>query len=287
MSQRAPTRRAVRRAAVLVGTGSLGVQLSAALSRGLFTTISPPQVTGIRLLIAAAVMNGAVRPRLRGRSREQWQAIGLYGLTMIAMNLCIYEAIARIPLGVAITLEFLGPAAVAAVGARHRGDLLAAVAALAGVALLAGPGGTFDAAGYGFALLAGAFFGLYAVLAARVGQGEEHMDAIALSLGLAAALGLPLALLAAPELTAHQWLIVTTSSLLGVIVPYVVDTLAGRITTSRVVGTLFSIDPVMGAAIGWLALGEALGWQALLGIGLVTAAGGYVVWSAEPDPSSG
>lgn len=269
------------RAAGLILVGSAGIQTSSSLSAKLFGDLGAPAVSGLRMALAAVVLLAVFRPPLRGRSRSAWAAVVVFGAAMALMNLSLYAAIERIPLGVAATLDFLGPCVVALLGSRHVTEGLCAVVALGGVALVSvGPGGYFDALGYLFGLLAGAGFAVYTLCADRVGTSPGGLGDLALSVTVAAVLTSPISLARVGDVRAPQWGVLAASAVVGVVVPYTVDTLAGRLTSARVIGTLFAIDPAMGALVGWLVLGQAVSARALAGIGLVCVAGALVVWVA-------
>lgn len=269
------------RAGGCVALGSAGLQVSSVIAAGLFVALGPVHVSGLRLLIAALVLLVVLRPRLRGRSASDWAGVFGYGVAMAAMNACLYQAIERIPLGVAVTLDFLGPCVVALAGSRHWREAACALAAFGGVLLISlGPGGYFDLLGYGFALLGAVFFGLYTVMASRVGKADGGLGDLALSVAVAALLTLPWSLPAIPSLDAAQLGLLTASALLGVVLTFTADTLAGRMADARVVGTWFAIDPVLGCLAGWLFMGQALTWSATVGIMLVAFAGAALVWVA-------
>lgn len=148
-------------AAGMVMVGSLGIQTSSSLSASLFGALGPIPVSSMRMLVAAIVILALTRPKLAGRSKGEWLGIVIYGLAMAAMNVCLYSAIDRIPMGVAVTLEFLGPCVVALAGSHHWREGLCAVVALVGVGLISfTPGGYFNPAGYLFALGSAVCFGL-------------------------------------------------------------------------------------------------------------------------------
>ncbi|WP_260856808.1 hypothetical protein [Kocuria rhizophila] len=155
------SRRAVLTATGLVFVGSAAIQLSSAISSTLFASYGTVGTSALRILIAAALLLVLVRPRVRRRSRSEWLGIVGYGAAMAAMNVSLYAAVDRLPLGVAVTLEFLGPCAVALVAARRVREGACALLSLGGVVLIsAGPSGYFDALGYAAGLLAAVFFGL-------------------------------------------------------------------------------------------------------------------------------
>lgn len=184
-------RSATIRAMLLVLIGSLGMQFSAVIAVGLFPAFGVLGTSALRMLLAAVILLIIFRPRLRGRTRREWSGIVLYGVAMAAMNAFLYLAFARLPLGIATTIDFLGPCLVALAASRRAREGLLAVVALLGVALIAGFGGALDPLGLIFAGLAGAAFGLYTLLAARVGQSDGGLPSVALSVTVAAILTLP------------------------------------------------------------------------------------------------
>lgn len=280
-------RSAVLKAAGLILVGSLGIQLSSAASAGMFDALGPAAVSSLRMVIAALALLALFRPRLRGRSRGSWLGVVVYGVAMAAMNLSLYGAIARLPLGVAVTLDFLGPCAVALLASRHLKEGLCAVLALGGVVLIAGPSGYFDLIGYAFGLSAAFFFALYTVFAEKVGKDEGGIGGLALSVTVAALVSLPFGLPKVAAVTAPQWGMLAFSALAGVVLAYTVDTLAARISSARVVGTLFSIDPVMGSLVGAVVMGEAISLSAWAGIVLVSVAGALLVGISGRGPAEG
>jgi len=272
---------------LLVLTGSIGVQLSAAIAMSLFAALGVLGTSSVRMAIAAVVLLLIFRPRLRGRSRREWAGIVLYGVAMASMNAFLYLSFDRLPLGVATTIDFLGPCAVALAASRRIREALLAVAALAGVALIAGFGGPFDPLGLVFAALAGVSFGLYTLLAARVGQAEGGLPGVALSVAIAASLTLPFTVRAVPLLRPEHLLPLVASALLGTALAFTVDTLAGRLTSARVLGVFFAFDPLVGTLVGVLLLGQALTPVVACGIALVVAVGVGIVWfagSRRPAP---
>lgn len=270
-------------ATVCVLFGSAGIQLSAALAEGLFGRLPVPAVSGFRMAVAAVVLLLLTRPRLHGRSRSAWLGIVLYGVAMAAMNVLFYHAVQRIPLGVAVTLEFCGPLAVAAFGARG-GQRLLPVITLVGVALVAGPQGDLDPVGVLAGLGAAAAFGGYTVLAGRVGSDDSGLGGLALSVTVGAVLLAPFSVSSIPLVESGDVLPLVASGLLGVAMAFSLDFLAVRLTSPRVAGTLFAIDPVMGALIGATLLGDRLtGWM-LGGIALVVVSGAAVIWLSGRGP---
>lgn len=274
------------RALLLVILGSTCIQFSSGISMTLFGALGAPAVSSLRFALAAAVLLLIFRPKVTGRGRREWAGILIYGLSMAAMNLTLYLAIARIPIGVAVTLEFLGPCAVALFASRRIREGLCAVLALVGVALIAGPGGVFDLVGYLWALAAAAAFALYTVFSARVGKTNDGVSGLALSVLVAAVASAPFGLPALPGVTPAQWGWLLLSAVIGLALPYTVDMFAARLTSARVMGTLFSVDPMVAALIGLLVFGQRMPLLALGGVLVVAVAGAGIVWLAGRRQSS-
>ena len=265
---------------LFVLVGSLSIQLSAAVASDLFDTVGTLGVSGLRMAVAAVVLLVLVRPSVRGRSRRAWTRIVLYGVAMAAMNVLFYNAVAHLPLGIAVTLEFLGPLTVAAVATTRRRELLLPALTLVGVLLVSSPGGGLTLLGLVFGLGAAVAFGGYTVLAGRVGGDTDGLDGLALSVLVGAVLLSPFSVHAAPRVDGGGWGVLALSAVLGVVVAFSLDFLAVRITSVRVVGTLFAVDPVMGALVGAVALGQTLTAGVVLGIVLVVGSGAAVIWLA-------
>src|SRR4051812_40270827 len=166
---------------VLGGVGS--VQFGAAFAKTLFDEIGPGGAVLLRVAFAAVILCALWRPALRGRSAANWRLILAYGFVLVAMNLSYYESLDRIPLGIAVTFEFVGPLGVAIVGSRHALDVLWVVLAAAGILLLSDFGtADLDPLGVALALTAGGFWALYILLAQRVGRAVPGNDGLALAM---------------------------------------------------------------------------------------------------------
>jgi inner membrane transporter RhtA len=268
----------------LVGVGAGAAEVASALSVGAFATVGAETVGALRLVVAAIVLGVVFRPRPRRRPADEWLAIIGFGIAMAGTSLALHAAIARIPLGIAVTIQFLGPCVVALAASRRALEAMCAVMALAGVVVIAGPGGGFDAAGFALALAAAAFLALYTVLAEKVGKSKAAMPDLSLAVAVAALAALPFAGTGMARMTPGAFGLIAMSAVLGVVVPYSADTLAARISSARVIGTLFSLDPVMGLAMGWLILRQAVSPLAIAGVVIVACAGGLLVWSGGRPP---
>ncbi|MGO3146045.1 MAG: EamA family transporter [Leucobacter sp.] len=280
MPQTFSARSATIRAMLLVLVGSAGMQIGAAISLTLFADLGAAGTSGLRLLIAGIIMIALFRPRIRGRGRREWLGILLYGIAMAAMNMLLYQALERLPLGVATTLDFLGPCMVAFLASRRLWEGLLAIAAFMGVALMAGFGGPFDPIGLVWGVLAGASFAGYTLLAPRIGQSGGGMQSVALAILVAAVVTIPFSAPVILIATLPQWGLLVLSAIIGTALPFMVDTIAGKLTSARVLGVFFAFDPVLGTLVGALFLGQILTPIALIGIGLVVCAGAGIVWLA-------
>jgi inner membrane transporter RhtA len=251
------------------------VQFGSSLAVTLFERLGSSGTVLLRLVSAAIVLTALWRPRLSGRSREELLVVAVFGLVLAGMNLSFYAAAGRIPLGIAVAVEFLGPLTVAVVGSRRRLDLVwIALAALGVLALTRGGGAHLDGGGLALALLAGCLWGAYILLNARLGRVSEGSTGLALSMCVAAVVALPAGIasggghLLEPESLALGSAVGILSSAL----PYTFELEALRRITPAAFGVLMSIEPAMAALAGFLVLGQGLGLRAVLGIALVVAA---------------
>lgn len=251
------------------------MQSGAAEATRLFSRVGPAGAVTLRLVFAAVVLMAVVRPRLRGRRRTDVAVVAGFGVVLGAMNLSFYEAISRIPLGVAVTIEFVGPLAVAVAGSRRRADLGWAVLAAVGVALLAAaPTGHLDRAGILLALAAGGCWAGYIILNRETGRRSEGLDGLALAMVVAAVVVAPLGVASAGGALLRP---TTAAAGLGVAVassalPYALELVALRSVTPRAFGILLSLDPAVAALAGLLILGQHLGAREMVAIAAVVAA---------------
>jgi len=227
----------------------------------------------LRLFFAAAVLMLVWRPSLR-IERRAWTVVLGYGVILGLMNLCFYLALDRLPLGIAVTVEFLGPLTVALAGSRRWLDALWAVLAATGVILLMDGGGDLDAAGLLFAVAAGAFWGIYILLGAALGRHTTEGNGLALGMAVAAAIAVPVGVADAGSALIQPWVLAAGLgvALMSSVIPYTVDLEALRKIPPRVFGILMSLEPAMAALIGLIVLGEALDWSQWLAVLCVVAA---------------
>ncbi|MDH6218346.1 EamA family transporter [Streptomyces pseudovenezuelae] len=259
----------------LVLAGGVSVQFGAALAVGLMPRAGALGVVTLRLLAAAVVLLVICRPRLRGHSRTDWGTVIVFGVTMGAMNGLFYQAAARIPLGAAVTLEVLGPLALSVLASRRAINFVWAGLALAGVFLLGGGGfGDLDLAGVAFALGAGAMWATYIVFSARTGRRFPQADGLALAMGVAALLMLPLGIAESGTKLLDPVTIALGSAvaIMSSVLPYTLELLALRRLPASTFAILMSLEPALAATAGFLILDQALSAFQAAAIALVVVA---------------
>lgn len=271
---------------VMMLTSSASNQAGAALGALAFPAMGPVGVVAVRQFVTAAVLTPIVRPSLRGLRKDQWWPIlGLVAVFSV-MNLSLYAAIDRIGLGLAVTLEFLGPLTVAIAASRRVLDIACAVLAGVGVVVLTNPGPTTDLIGITLALLAAAAWGSYILLNRTLGQRLPGLQGTAVAGLVTAAAWTPIAVtwFAFHTPTVAALALAVACGLMASIVPYVADLLALRRVPAQIFGTFASINPVWAALAGWVLLHQALDLNEWTGIGLIVVSN--VVVSAQGFSSS-
>ncbi|MGI4894419.1 MAG: EamA family transporter [Janthinobacterium lividum] len=273
----------------MVLTAAASVQVGAAVANHLFTTIGPEGATTLRLGIAALVLLVVVRPRVRTWDRRQWLLSLSFGVSLAAMNSTFYAAISRIPLGVAVTCEFLGPLVLSAVLTRRARDLVWVALALAGVVTFGlggdGSGGRLEPLGVALALVAGAFWATYVLLSARVGAAVPGQSGLAVASVVAGILVLPAGVAGAglellrPGVLALAAVVALASS----VIPYSLELVALRRLPARTFGVLLSLEPAIAALAGYLVLSQALPWTSVVAIAVVVAASAGSTLSARRE----
>jgi inner membrane transporter RhtA len=260
---------------ILVLGAISSVQVGAALAKTLFDEIGAGGTVFVRVLFAAVVLVLVWRPQVSGLRRgDLWLAV-LFGLTLAAMNLAFYSALDRIPLGITVTLEFVGPLGVAVAGSRGALDLLWVALAAAGILLLSDFGSAdLDGLGVALALLAGGFWAAYILLSARVGRVFPGGSGLALAMVVAAALLLPVGVGDAGADLLVPWILAAGAAvaLLSSAIPYSLELEALRRMPPGVFGVLMSLEPAVAALAGYVVLGEDLVPRELVAILLVVAA---------------
>jgi inner membrane transporter RhtA len=264
----------VTRAVWLVLAGIASVQLGAAVAKDLFGTISPTTMVWLRLVTSALVLAALARPVLRGRTRTDWLVVVGFGASLGTMNWAIYQSFARIPLGLAVTIEFIGPLSLAVLGSRRARDLLWVALAAAGVLLLGAEPEDLTVAGAAFALLAGAAWAAYILLSSSTGRRWPGLDGLAVASVVATLLLSPAALAVGGDslLDSRVLLLGALVGLLSSVIPYSCEMVALRTLRPAVFGILMSIEPAAAALAGIVVLGELLSPTQWLAIACVVAA---------------
>ena len=234
------------------------------MAKQLFDEVGSFGTVALRLFFAAAVLMLLWRPPLR-MNRRMWTVVLGYGVVLGLMNLCFYSALARLPLGIAVTIEFLGPLAVALAGSRRWLDAFWAVLAAGGVVLLMDGRGDLDLVGVLFALAAGACWGLYILVGAALGRHTTEGNGLALGMAVAALIAVPFGVADSGTALIEPWVLVAGLgvALLSSVIPYSLDLEALRKIPPRVFGILMSLEPAMAALIG---LDRAPGVAALVAV---------------------
>ncbi len=270
----------------LVMVAITSVQLGGALSVHLFGSVGPGGAVLLRLAFASLVLIVVSRPRPGDLDRRRLALAALFGAVLAGMNLCFYSSIDRIPLGVAVSLEFIGPLAVAVIGSRRRVDLVWVGLALAGILALTRGGGSIDGLGIAFALVAGALWGCYIVVSARVGRAFETGAGLSVAICLGAAMVLPVGLASGgTQLLAPRALAIGAAvGVLSSAIPYSLELEALRRIRPAVFGVLMSLEPAVAALMGLIVLGQGLSARAAAGMVLVMAASGGASRRASGTP---
>ncbi|MDO7849536.1 EamA family transporter [Hymenobacter sp. M29] len=266
----------------------VSVQGGAAIAKGLFPVLGAAGTTSLRIGLSALVLLAVVRPRLGQLRAAQWRAVAPYGLALGAMNFLFYCALARIPLGLAVTLEFVGPLGLALAGSRRWTDALWALLAAGGIALIAPWGGTgLDLPGMALALAAGGCWAVYIVLGQRTAAVLPGPVAVTVGMLFAALPVLPFGVASGSllALTPHLLLLGGLLALFSSVLPFSLEMQAMKTLPTRTFSILMSLEPVAAALSGWLLLGEQLTVGQWLAVGFIVVASVGATLTAAPAPA--
>ncbi|WP_353112788.1 EamA family transporter [Microbacterium sp.] len=276
-------------AIALVGVGLICQEVGASIAVRLFPQLGPLGMVMLRLVFSALILVIVARPRLRGHSAAAWRSALMLGGVLALMNGAFYLALRELPLGVTVTIEVLGPIALAVATARSRVAWLWAGLAVAGILALGGGGwDRLTVSGVLFALIAAASWAGYILSSARVGREFARLDGLALAMAFGALLSLPFgvvdagAALLRPELVALGAAVAVLSST----IPYALELIALRRLSTAVFGILMSLGPAIASLAGFLLLGQHLSLLEVLGIALVIVASAGAVWAGRERPSA-
>ena len=275
----APTSPAGRRSGRGLGVGLMlfsagSNQTGAALGAHGFPVLGPVGVVAVRQLVAACVLLPVARPALLRMTWRQWWPCLVLAVVFATMNLSLYTAIDRIGLGLAVTLEFLGPLTVALLGSRGLRDVIVAIVAAGGVYVLVMPSGSTDVLGVGLSLLAAACWGCYIVTNRVAGQRLPGLQAPAVASLLTAASCVPVLIILGLDGLLIGWplLFALGAGVLSSAVPYAADLTALRFVPQRLFGVFMSVNPVFAALAGLVILGQHLAIHEWVGIAIVVVA---------------
>lgn len=271
------------RPVLLVLTGIASVQLGAAFAKTMFDEASPSAIAWLRLLTSSVILLAVVRPRLR-RSRSDWLLAAAFGVALGLMNWLIYQSFARIPLGIAVTLEFVGPLLLAAGTSKRGRDLIWVVLAGLGVLLLGAGRGHITWVGAAAALGAGAAWASYIVLSARTGRVWPGLDGLAIASCVACLVVTPMAALEPRGLShAHVWWVGVAVGVLSSVIPYSCELVALRSLSPNVFGVLMSVEPAAAALAGLVVVHEGLSVTQWLALACVIAASVGMTRKSSPS----
>jgi inner membrane transporter RhtA len=286
------TRRTTRGAptgpALLVVAAATVQEIGAAFAVGLFTALGVAGAVFVRFAVAGLILCAAVRPRVRGLSSSAWGAVTTLACALTVMNLCFYQAIARIPLGIAVTIEVCGPLILSVVLGRRLVAWLWALLAFVGVAML-GVGADHPAGGeplgFAFAAAAAASWAGYILATARAAKVFPKLDALAIATSLGALATVPLAVFSidpGAALRAEVLAMGVVVGLMSSVIPYSLELVSLRRLAPETFAVLTCLSPVIAALAGWAVLHQRLNWLDYLAIVLVTTASVGAVRSAAP-----
>lgn len=281
-----------RTAPLLVLAAVVSVQFGGALAATLLPRIGVFGSVGLRITLAAMLLLVWCRPRLRGRDRRDWQVVAAYAAALGLMNLSFYAALVRLPIGVAVTIEFIGPLTLAAVLSRRGRDLVAVAAATVGVVLVSGALDThwqdLDLVGIGLALTAGACWAGYIITSGWTGSRFEQLDGLVIALVLCSLVVGPIGIATAGGSLADPGVLATGLGIavLSSVLPYSLELIALRRLSTNVFGILLSLEPAAAAVAGLLVLGQTLAPVRLIGMALVVTASVLVLGAARRERPS-
>jgi inner membrane transporter RhtA len=282
------SRRVIAGAAMIVAT-SAAIQIAAAVAHGLFAQLGPAGTSALRFTLGAAIIVVAVRPRLRGRARATWGVIVAYGLSLAALNLTFFEAIQRIPLGIAVTFAFIAPLAIALAGSRRRRDVAFALLAAAGVVTLGGIDRAASGTGIALAVAAGCAWACVAFAGRSVGRRTRRIDGLALALPIAALVTLPFGLGHLRAVDGHALALGLVIAVGGLIVPFALELEGLRRLEPRLVAVIYSVDPAIASLVGLVGLSQDLSPVQIVGIAavMVASAGATAAAGGRADGQNG
>lgn len=253
----------------------ISFQGGAALAKGIFPVLGPVTTSSLRIVLSAMILIIVNRPNIRNLTRAQWKAVALYGLILGAMNIIFYLAIARIPLGLGVALEFLGPLAIALTGSKRVIDFLWVVLAAAGIILIEPWGNSaINIVGVLLALLTGAFWAAYILIGGHISQIMDGSKAVTIGMIFASALVLPIAIADGHLIHLKPAMLVSGIglALLSSAIPFTLEMKALGKIPAKTFSILMSLEPAVAALFGLAFLHEYLSFYEWLAVALIIVA---------------
>lgn len=274
-------------APLLVLGGVVSVQLGAALAATLVPEIGAGGSVLLRVGLAAILLFAVARPRLRGHDRQAWMTVLAFGVALGLMNWSFYSSLAHLPLGVAVTVEFLGPLVLTTLLSRRLLDFVAVIAAAGGVLLISEaltvPLEDLSWVGLGLAAAAGVCWAAYIVLSGLAGAAFPALDGLAIALVVSALVVLPVGLTSSDLWTTEHLLKGLGLAVLSSLMPYSLELLALRRLAAAVFGILLSLEPAVAAIAGLIVLDQRLDLLQVAGLVLVVLASAIVLGMKRPE----
>jgi inner membrane transporter RhtA len=267
--------------------GATMIQWSAAIVTRAFPVIGPSATSAWRFLLGALVLLALTRPKVRHWTKRQWLGALALGATVAVMNQCFYQAIARIPLGGAVAIEYLGPFCVAAFGKRTPRHLALVVLAGLGVVALTRPGNGLNLDGVLFAVGSGVGWAAYVYASKQVGGTTKGFEGLAVSMSVAAVLTLPFSLRATSQLSAHPGTLVRLAlvAVMAIVLGFGAELQGLRRLKPSMAGVLMAGDPAVAFVVGWILLGQNIKVWDVVGLVCVVVAGAGVMYNSAVSES--
>lgn len=253
----------------------LSIQLGAAFAIDLFSIFGPDGTVFFRLIISACLLCLFIRPKINENAIKHYKLLIIYGVALGAMNWCFYESIARIPLGIAVAIEFMGPLLVAVYSSKRVLDFFWIIVAFIGVLMLSPKVGTdLDPVGVGYAVLAGIGWGSFVIFSKKVNRALPGSDGLAIGMVIAACFMFPFAAGSITPVFDNPVLIgnLIALAVLSTAVPFYLEFSALKTLTPQAYGVLITLEPAVAAVIGVIALGDILGFEGIVAVICVTLA---------------
>jgi inner membrane transporter RhtA len=267
--------------------GATLIQWSAAIVTRAFPVIGPSATSAWRFLLGAMVLLALTRPNVRRWTKRQWWGAVALGATTAVMNMCFYQAIARIPLGGAVAIEYLGPFCVAVLGKRTPRHLALVVLAGLGVVALTRPGNGLNLDGVLFAVASGVGWATYVYTAKQVGGTTKGFQGLAVSMSVAALVTLPFSMGESARLADHPGTLarLTIVAVMAIVLGFGAELQGLRRVKPSIAGVLMAGDPALAFVVGWILLNQHIKVWDVVGLVCIVAAGAGVMYNSTVDES--